>query len=276
MSELVALGVDVDWPNSEASAEVRDRLVSQPALGRLAGLAEWVVGVRPPGADFSRVRLIVVGGEPNDVVDETALAVSAEVRVVAADGSAETGVELADDEIERGTDLLMVAVPGLRADAAVAVSVLTNTEPVKVLSRGAAATDPQAWMRLAVDVRDARVRCMPFRDTPDRLLLEIGSARLAVAAGLVLRAAVRRTPVVLDGPVAAAAALIAYDAQPRAVRWWTAADLGTDPLHDLALTRMGQRPILGLETGLGDGLGGLLALPVIRAAARLAGGRLDA
>lgn len=66
--------------------------------------------------------------------------------------------------------------------------------------------------------------------------------------------------------------MIAYEAQPRAVRWWASADLGPDPLHELTLTRLGHRPILGLGTGLGDGLAGALALPVLRAAAALGSG----
>lgn len=270
MENLLGLGADVDWPDSEASSAVRDRLVAVPAMGRLAGLAEWTAGVRARDAGFARVRLVVVGAEPTELVHDTAAAVGAEARAVAGDGSVGSGAVAADDEIDRGTDLLVVAVPTVQADAAVAVAVLTDAEPVKVLSRGAAATDPERWMRLAVEVRDARRRCMPLRDDPDRLLEEVGSSRLAVAAGLVLRAAARRTGVLLDGPVAAAAALVAYEAQPRAVRWWAAADLGPDPLHELALTRMGQRPILGLGTGLGDGLAGMLAIPVIRAATRLA------
>jgi len=138
------------------------------------------------------------------------------------------------------------------------------------LRRGAAATDPEAWMALAVEVRDTRRRCLEFRADPVHLLEALASPRLAAVAALVLRAAARRTPVLLDGPAAAAAALVAYEAQPRAVRWWAAADLGPEPLHELALTRIGQRPILGLGTGLGDGMAGLLALPVVQAAARLA------
>ena len=89
---------------------------------------------------------------------------------------------------------------------------------------------------------------------------------------MVLRATGRRTPVLLDGPVASAGALLAYEAAPRAVRWWAAADQGPDPLHEIALTRLGQEPVLGLGTGLGDGLAGLLALPVLRAAAALGSG----
>jgi nicotinate-nucleotide--dimethylbenzimidazole phosphoribosyltransferase len=265
---LLSLGEDVEWPDSEAGTEVRERLAGQAALGRLATLAEWLVAVRPPESDYSRVRAVVVGDEPNGLVVDTAAAVGADVRSVAADGDVSTGIGVADDVIDRGADLLVVALPGVQSDAAVAVSVLTNTEPVKVLSRGAAATDPEAWMELAVTVRDARRRCMPSRTDADGLLAELGSPRLAVAAGLVLRAAARRTPVLIDGPTASAAALVAYEAQPRAVRWWAAADLGPDPLHTLALTRLGQEAILGLGTGLGDGLAGLLAVPVIRAAAR--------
>jgi NaMN:DMB phosphoribosyltransferase len=269
---LQSLAADVDWPDSDASTDVRERLVSEPGLGRLAGLAEWVAGVRPPGlASFARVRLLVIGGGADDLVADTAAAVGALVRSVPGDGAVRDGIALADQETDTGTDLLLLAAPGVRADAATAVAVLTNTEPVKVLARGAAASDPEAWMRTAVEVRDARRRCLPYREDPDRLLAEIGSDRLAVAAGVILRSAVRRTPVVVDGPVAAAAALVAYEAQPRAVRWWSAADQGPDPLHELVLDRLGQRPVLGLGTGLGDGLAALLCIPVIRVAARIAG-----
>lgn len=267
--DLLELGSDVEWPDSEASTEVRERLVTQPELGRLADLAEWVVGVRPPKATFTNVRLIVIGGEPNALVADTAAAVGADVTTAPAEGDVDTGVALADNAIDGGAELIVVAVPGLRADAAIAVAVLTGSEPAKVLARGAAATDPEAWMRLAVEVRDARRRCMAHRDDPDRLLAELGSSRLAVVSGLVLRAAARRTPVLLDGPVTAAGTLIAYEAAPRAVRWWCASDQGPDPLHELALTRLGQRPVLGLGTGIGDGLAGLLALPVLRAATAL-------
>lgn len=264
--DLLELGADVEWPNSEASTEVRESLAGEHGLGRLASLAEWAVGVRPAGSTFSKVHAIVVGAQPGELVLDTAAAVGAEVHGASADGGLEAGVALADAAIERGIDLLVVAVPEMRADAAIAVSVLTNTEPAKVLARGAAATDPDAWMTLAIEVRDGRRRCKEFHANIDAMLAELASPRLAVTSGLVLRAATRRTPVLLDGPVAAAAALIAYEAQPRAVRWWAMADVGPDPIHELVATRLGQRPILGTQTGLGDGLAGMLALPVLRAA----------
>jgi hypothetical protein len=274
--DLVAIGADVRWPDSEAGAEVRERLGDVPGLGRLAVAAEWWRSVAPQQDDGGplsapqRARALVVGAVGATVAD-IADYVGAGCRGIAAEGDLTIATAIADAEIDAGTDLIMLAAPGADTDAAVAVSVLTNTEPIKVLARGTAATDPDAWMERAVAVRDTRRRCMPLRSQPDQLLTMIESPRLTVCAGIALRAAARRTPVLLDGPVAAAAALIAYETQPRAVRWWAAADQGTDPMHELALTRMGLQPLLGLGTGLGDGLAALLTMPVLRAAALVAG-----
>lgn len=270
VGELHAVGEDVDWPDSDASTRVREAGYKRPELGRFAGLAEWAAGVAPGESGFKDVTVLVVGAEPSDQVSALAGDTSARVRPVTdLDAGVAAGVALADDEIDRGTDLLILAVPNMAADAAVAISVLTDTEPVKVLARGEAATDPEAWMALAVEVRDRRRACMVHRDDPDGLLAELGSPRLSAAAGVIVRAAARRTPVLLDGPVATAAALIGYEDQPRAVRWWCAADVSSEPAHDVAHSRLGLREVLGLGSGLGDGLAGLLAVPVIRTAVEL-------
>ena len=273
MTDLLSLGADVDWPDHEAATAVRERFAARAGYGHLAALAEWVASIGAPEAGFRRVRGLVAGA-PQHL--ETADAVGAELIELdlSADARAafDAAVKLVDDEVDAGADLLLLAVPGFGADIAIAASVVTSTEPVKVLSRGAAATAPEEWMRLAGAVRDERRRCLMLRDRPDELLAAIGSARLAAAAGVAMRAAVRRTPLILDGPAAAVGALVAYEAAPRAVRWWCAADVGDDPVHDLALTRLGQRPVLGLGTSLGDGLAGLLAVPVLQTAVRLATG----
>ena len=137
----------------------------------------------------------------------------------------EAGITIADAEADRGTDLILLAVPGVGADAALAVSVLTNTEPVKVLSRGAAATDPEAWMAWPwLEVRDQRLEAIKHRDNADALLAAIGSPRLAAAAGLALRAAGRRTPVVLDSVRSRQLARYWRSRRnPVACSWWSAA-----------------------------------------------------
>ena len=76
--------------------------------------------------------------------------------------------------------------------------------------------------------------------------------------------------VALMGTGAAAAALVAYQAQTRIVRWLAAASSTPDPGHALAVATLGLHCLLDLGLGGGDGTAGLLAIPILRTAARLA------
>ena len=280
MSGLLALAADVEWPDADAATSVRTTLAASGTdPGRLGELAEWIAGVqggeRP--RDFERVRTIIFGAPPDTTGPSAAVVAMADLAISGvrslprrADAIAQAidaGAVLADEEIDGGADLLVVALQGPDAGTSplALVSVLTNTEPVKVLPRGARVT-AEDWMRCAVAVRDTRRRGMPHRAQPSELLDAISGPDLAAATGFLLRAAGRRTPVLLDGLPATAAALVAYEAQPRAVRWWHSADLSAEPAHELALTKLGLRSVLDLGIGLADGTAGLLAVPVLRAA----------
>jgi nicotinate-nucleotide--dimethylbenzimidazole phosphoribosyltransferase len=85
-------------------------------------------------------------------------------------------------------------------------------------------------------------------------------------AGFCAQAAVRRTPVLLDGMVVTAAALVAERLAPGARRWWQAGHRSTEPAHALALAQLDLEPILDLRMRLGEGTGAAVALPVLRAA----------
>ena len=281
--DLEAFGAEVDWPDHVAATRTRE--LADPDLGRMADLAEWLSGVQGygPPRPLGRVRVVVFGGPVSDAVAELAVDLGVDVRTIdlategpgTADATADIaragamGAAVTDDEAERGTDLVIAAVGGSAVAAAVAVSVLTDLEPVRVLARGARAVDPDAWMARAAQVRDTRLRVRGLRHEPGQLLAELGETVLAAAAAFVLRAAARRTPVLLDGPGAAAAALIAFEQYPRGVRWWVSADRIYDPIHAQAISTMGLRCVLDLGVALGDGTAGLLAVPVLRAACRL-------
>ena len=85
-------------------------------------------------------------------------------------------------------------------------------------------------------------------------------------AGFVAQAAARRTPVILDGVVVTAAALVADQLAPGASEWWVAGHRSAEPAHTLALTKLGLDPLLEYQMRLGEGTGALLALPALRAA----------
>jgi nicotinate-nucleotide--dimethylbenzimidazole phosphoribosyltransferase len=151
------------------------------------------------------------------------------------------------------------------------VSVLTGAEPVALLPRGADATDTERWIADAARLRDLRRCIVQLRPRPDELLAELGSPVVAAAAGFALRAAGRRTPLVLDGTPALAAGLLCADTQPRAREWWQVADTSSDRAHARAVEQLELQPLLDLRAGTGDGSAGLLAVAVLRAAV-IAGG----
>ena len=93
-----------------------------------------------------------------------------------------------------------------------------------------------------------------------------GGADLAAMAGFLAQAAVRRTPVLLDGVVVTAAALVAERLAPGARAWWQAGHRSTEPAHTLALAQLELEPIVDLRMRLGEGTGAAVALPVVRAA----------
>lgn len=178
------------------------------------------------------------------------------------------GMAVADEEIDSGAQLLIAGDMGIgnTTPASVLISVLTDVEPIKVVGRGTG-IDDASWIRKCAAIRDARRRAWPHREDPLRLLAVAGGADLAAMTGFVLQAAYRRTPVLLDGLVVSAAALVAQLGNPRVVRWLQAGHLSAEPAHELALQRLGLTPILQLGMRLGEGTGALVALPVLRAAA---------
>jgi nicotinate-nucleotide--dimethylbenzimidazole phosphoribosyltransferase len=179
----------------------------------------------------------------------------------------EAGKLIADEEVDGGADLLIAGDMGIgnTTPATTLVAVVTGTEPVAVVGRGTG-IDDAGWMRKTTAVRNALYRAGHHVDDPLALLQTCGGADLAAMAGFCAQAAVRRTPLVLDGLVVTAAALVAEQLAPGARQWWQAGHRSTEPAHGLALARLGLEPIVDMKMRLGEGTGALVALPIVRAA----------
>jgi len=180
------------------------------------------------------------------------------------------GRAVADEEVDRGADLLIAGDMGIgnTTPASVLVAALTEVEPVAVVGRGTG-VDDEGWMRKAIVIRDALRRARPVRHDPMELLRTVGGADLAAMAGFLAQAAVRRTPVLLDGLVIGAAALVAEELAPGSKAWWLAGHRSMEPAHTLVLERLGLTPLLDLEMRLGEGSGALVALPILVMAGRI-------
>ncbi|MET7647893.1 nicotinate-nucleotide--dimethylbenzimidazole phosphoribosyltransferase [Streptomyces sp. NPDC005426] len=182
------------------------------------------------------------------------------------------GMAIADEEADSGTDLVVLgdlSVGGTTA-AATLVAALCGTDASVVTGRGGAGIDDLAWMRKCAAVRDALRRARPVLGDQLELLATVGGADLAAMTGFLLQCAVRRLPVILDGVVCAAAALVGQRAAFRAPDWWLAGQLSGEPAQAKALDRMALNPLLDHGVIVGEGSGALLALPFVQAAAALA------
>ncbi len=287
---------------AEAAARARQVVLTKPpgALGRLEDLSVWVSacqGVCPP-RQFERARIVVFAGDhgvtaagvsafPPEVTAQmvanvdagrAAINVLAEladagVRVVdvAIDSdevmaAIAVGRAIADEEVDGGADLLIAGDMGVgnTTAATTLIASLTGSEPVAVVGRGTG-VDDAGWVRKTAAVRDALYRARDVSD-PVELLRVCGGADLAAMAGYCLQAAVRRTPMLLDGVVVTAAALVADRLAPGARAWWQAGHRSAEPAHALALEHLRLVPIVDLGMRLGEGTGAAVALSVLRAA----------
>ena len=179
----------------------------------------------------------------------------------------EAGRRIADEEVDAGADLLIAGDMGIgnTTPATTLVAALTDTEPVVAVGRGTG-IDDAGWGRKTAAIRDALYRTRRLSADPIALLRICGGADLAAMTGFFAQAAVRRTPVLLDGVVVTAGALAAERLAPGAKQWWQAGHRSTEPAHSLALRALELDPIVELGMRLGEGTGALLALPVLRAA----------
>lgn len=256
------------YPAAVTAGMVDAMLTGGAAVNVLAGVAG--AGVRvvdlavdsdggPPSVTAYKVRRSSGSIDVEDALTE------AEVSAAVAAGRA-----VADDEVDGGADLLVVGDLGIgnTTVASVLIAALTGAEPVAVVGRGSG-IDDATWMRKAVAIRDGLRRARPVSADPVALLRVAGSADIAAAAGFLAQAAVRRTPVVLDGLVSGAAALLAEELAPGAREWWVAGHRSAEPAHTMVLEQLDLVPLLDLDLRLGEGTGALAALPLLVMAARL-------
>lgn len=177
------------------------------------------------------------------------------------------GAAIAADEIANGADLLIAGEVGIgnTTPAAALISAITGAGAARTTGPGTG-LDAAGLARKIEVVRAAVARAESVTDPID-LVAALGGADFAAMAGFLLGAAAGRTPVLLDGVIVAAAALIAHAFAPEAARWWLAGHRSSEPAHDLALRHLGLSPIVDLGLHLGEGSGALVAVPVLRIAA---------
>jgi adenosyl cobinamide kinase/adenosyl cobinamide phosphate guanylyltransferase/NaMN:DMB phosphoribosyltransferase len=177
---------------------------------------------------------------------------------------------------DRGDDVIILAAggPGIEAAASAVVAAITRAEVPALLPRvfGPDGTiDDEAWMERCVAIRDAVTKAQARVHDGPTALAAFGGATIATATGVLLGAAKRRTPVIIDGPVGAAAALVARDYAVQVRLWCLLTDIAGDPTVRFAADRLGFEPVVSIGLGLGEGANALALLPLFQTALTAAG-----
>lgn len=235
-------------------------------LAEVAGATVRVVDIAVDGDTDPSVANHKVRRSSGSIDREDAMSNEETLQAIAA------GRAIADEEIDGGADLLIAGDMGIgnTTPATVLIAALTDSEPVAVVGRGTG-IDDAGWIRKTAAIRDALRRARPHvRDTV-ALLRTSSGADLAAMAGFLAQAASRRTPVILDGVVVTAAAMVADELAFGAREWWVAGHRSTEPAHTIALTRMGLDPIVEFDMRLGEGSGAVTALPILQGAVAILG-----
>jgi nicotinate-nucleotide--dimethylbenzimidazole phosphoribosyltransferase len=179
------------------------------------------------------------------------------------------GAALARQAASLDTQILAVGEIGIgnTTVAAALVCALTGHPPSAIVGIGTGIDEPARQHKQAI-VERALERHGSARE-PLPLLASLGGFELAALAGCMLEAARLRLPVVLDGFLSSAAALVAQAFDPNVVPYLLASHVSAEQGAALALAALGKRPVLTLELRLGEGTGALLALDMVRTAVDL-------
>ncbi|HET6729501.1 MAG TPA: nicotinate-nucleotide--dimethylbenzimidazole phosphoribosyltransferase [Jiangellaceae bacterium] len=268
---IAVAGVSAQPPTATPD-RVRGLLGTGPP-GILADLAATSIRVVDVAVDADSTRL------PPEVEDRRIRRGSGRIDVEdaltreEAEAAFGVGTEVADDEVDRGADLLVATGLGVASStpAATLAAVLTEKEVAAVVGWGSL-VDDRDWMRKCAAVRDAARRgrrILASKGDMIDLLAAVGGADLAALTGFVSQSALRQTPLVLDGLVSTAAAAVAQRIGRRTTRWVIAGHRSADPGHAALLDALRLEPLVDYGMGRDDGMGALLAVPHLRAAAVL-------
>jgi nicotinate-nucleotide--dimethylbenzimidazole phosphoribosyltransferase len=182
----------------------------------------------------------------------------------------DAGAAVAAEEIAAGAQLLVSGDMGIgnTTPAAALIAASLGMPAAEVTGRGTGIDEAALAHKINV-VHAALDRAGDRVDDPVDTLTALGSADLAAAAGFMAAAARAGVPVLLDGVISVASALMAERLAPGAAAWFAAGHRSTEPAQTLALDKLGLVPVLDLGMRLGEGSGAVAAVPIVRSAALL-------
>lgn len=238
-------------------------------LSRLVGADVVVVdmGVAPDLSALADAGKIVskrIRGGTDNMAKGPAMSREEAVRAV------EAGIDVVEALCDDGLDLLGTGDMGIgnTTPSAAIAAVVTGKSVGEVTGRGTGINDEGLARKVAV-IQQAIDTNKPDPSDPLDVLSKVGGLEIGGLAGCVLGAAARRKPVLIDGLISTAGALIAVKLCPAARGYIVSSHQSVEIGHQAMLAEIGHEPLLDLDMRLGEGTGAALAMNLVEAAKRI-------
>ena len=176
------------------------------------------------------------------------------------------GIEMAEKCIQEDYTLIGIGEMGIAntTPSTAIISVFGECDPKEITGMGAG-LKKELLMHKADVIRKSIELNKPNKNDAIDVLSKVGGFEIGAMAGVILACAANRVPVVLDGFISYAAALIAYNINPKTKNYMIASHLSAEPGAKKALNMMGLKPFLDMDMRLGEGSGAALAFNIIEA-----------
>jgi len=182
----------------------------------------------------------------------------------------EAGIEVVEEDIKNGTDIIGIGDMGIgnTTPSSAIVTAITGTEVSKVTGRGTGVDDSTFEKKVKIIEKSLQANRPDSKDPLD-VLAKVGGLEIGGLVGVILAAAKNRIPVVLDGFISGAAALIAAELAPQVKNYMIASHQSVEVGHKILLNYLGLSPILDLNLRLGEGTGAALGISLIDASVKV-------
>jgi len=215
-----------------------------------------------PSESLTLVRRNVAKGTAN-------LALGPAMSEEQASAALDVGVDVANEALRGGARLLITGDMGIgnTTPSAALIAAFTSSAPASVTGRGTGINDEM--LETKTRVIEAALRRLTPNATPLAILAEVGGLEIAAMAGFIVAGAAAGVPVLVDGVISVAAALVATAFAPGVPAYLIAGHRSSEPGASVGLAHLGLKPLLDLGLRLGEGSGAALAVPLVQAAANI-------
>lgn len=234
-------------------------------FGRQIGATVTVVDVGVNGEIKSdKVLHKKVKNGTNNFLHEAAMTEEEAVKAI------EVGMEVANDLINKGHELLITGEMGIGNTTASSalIAAFTNAPVEEVVGFGTGLNEEGQKHKIAV-IKEVLKNHAINKDEPLQTFAKIGGLEIGALAGVILQGAARKVPVIVDGLISSAAALVAYELCPAILGHIIISHQSVEPGQRALFTYLNKKPLLNLDLRLGEGTGAALCYPLVDAACRM-------